>query len=244
MQITFGIVTTAGNEGRISKIVDSIIKNNIPRENHEVVVVGNIDESSLPASRIAEVDISIVSFDDSVRNGWITKKKNLITKRAKFDNIVYMHDYLYFDEDWYKNMVQFGNDWDVMSNRQVNLDGTRFRDWCLWPGRDVRKNPYVESPSKCLLPYNTKHLSKFMYLSGGYWVAKKHVMNMFPLDEKLVWGEGEDVEWSKRVRQQYEFTMNENSIVYLGKHKAQHFQDVDPEYIKKIDKEQRVLYGE
>ena len=141
-------------------------------------------------------------------------------------------------------MVQFGDDWDVMSNRQVNLDGTRFRDWCLWPGRDVRKNPYVEKAHKCLLPYSIKHLTKFMYLSGGYWVAKKHVMERFPLDEKLAWGEGEDVEWSKRVRQQYKFTMNENSVVRLAKQKYQHFVPADPEYIKNVDEKQRLLYEE
>ena len=39
-----------------------------------------------------------------------------------------------------------------------------------------------------------------MYISGAYWVAKKHVMEAEPLNEDLKHSEAEDVEWSLRVR--------------------------------------------
>ena len=42
-----------------------------------------------------------------------------------------------------------------------------------------------------------------MYISGSYWVCKKHVMENFPLNDELLWGQGEDVEWSKIVREHY-----------------------------------------
>jgi hypothetical protein len=56
-----------------------------------------------------------------------------------------------------------------------------------------------------------------MYISGSYWVAKKDVMLEFPLDESLSWGEGEDVLWSKQVREKYKFNMNTNSSVFIIK---------------------------
>ena len=69
----------------------------------------------------------------------------------------------------------------------------------------------------CLIPYTVKHLSKYMYISGSYWVAKKYVMMEFPLNENLTWGQGEDVLWSKQVREKYEFNMNTNSSVFIIK---------------------------
>ena len=70
---------------------------------------------------------------------------------------------------------------------------------------------------ECLIPYDIIHLSKYMYISGAYWVAKKDVMLEFPLDENLIWGQGEDVLWSKQIREKYEFNMNTNSSVKLIK---------------------------
>jgi hypothetical protein len=61
------------------------------------------------------------------------------------------------------------------------------------------------------------HLSKYQYISGSYWIAKKEIMQKFPLDETLSWGESEDVIWSKQVRENYEFNMNPNSSVYIMK---------------------------
>ncbi len=42
-------------------------------------------------------------------------------------------------------------------------------------------------------------------------------MKEFPLNEGLSWGQGEDVLWSKQVREKYEFNMNTNSSVQIMK---------------------------
>ena len=52
-----------------------------------------------------------------------------------------------------------------------------------------------------------------MQISGFWWAAKKYVMEADPLDEALCMGEGEDVEWSMRVREKYKYVMNTNSVV-------------------------------
>jgi hypothetical protein len=39
----------------------------------------------------------------------------------------------------------------------------------------------------------------------------------FPLNENLTWGQGEDVLWSKEVREKYPFDMNQNSSVRIMK---------------------------
>lgn len=47
-------------------------------------------------------------------------------------------------------------------------------------------------------------------------------MEEFPLNEELYWGDGEDVEWSLRVREKYDFTMNVFSEVKLLKQQSNH----------------------
>ena len=64
-----------------------------------------------------------------------------------------------------------------------------------------------------------------MYISGAYWVAKKKFMLENMLNEKLKWGQSEDVEWSIRVRKITDFTINERSVVKLMKYKDRIFNE-------------------
>jgi len=208
MNFTFGIITSSANPIiDLNKIINSIIQLNIP--NYEIVIIGGNKEYQ-------SNNLSIYRFEENPNGAWITKKKNLITKYAKYENIVYMHDYIIFDKDWYANFLNFGNDFKVCMNQIINTDGTRFRDWTLWAESAEEigvSNPYY------LIPYDIRNLSKLMYFSGSYWVAKKNVMEEFLLNENLFWGQSEDVEWSKRIRQKYNFSINENSKVQLLKYK-------------------------
>ena len=132
-----------------------------------------------------------------------------------------MHDYIEFTKEWHTEFELFGDDFDVCMNSILNPDMSRYRDWCLW--MDDAKE-YVEN-NNYLIPYGLKNLSKMMYISGAYWVAKKKFMTENMLNEKLRWGQGEDVEWSIRVRKITEFKINERSIVKLMKHKDRIFNE-------------------
>ena len=52
-----------------------------------------------------------------------------------------------------------------------------------------------------------------MYVSGAYWVAKKSFMKKYLLNENLLWGQGEDIEWSNRWINKEIYKMNINSSV-------------------------------
>lgn len=201
MDFTFGIITDGTNDNNIIAIVESIMKQNIP--NKEIIIVGN---SSI------KVDKNI-SFDEGIKSKWITRKKNIITEHAKFENIVYLHDYIVFEDNWYEGFLKFGNTFDICMNVILNSNGQRFRDWCIHD-----PSPFGNSCTG-LLPYSIKNLSKYMYISGSYWVAKKKVMEEFKLDETLCWGQSEDIVWSKQVTSKYDFSMNDLSTVRLLKYK-------------------------
>lgn len=215
MEFTFGIITSGNNFDDISKIITSIKNQHI--KNYEIIIVGGEN-----AFELEEVVIHY-PFDDTLKNGWITKKKNIITSKAKYENIVFMHDYIILHKNWYKGFLKFGNDFEIAMNKIYNKDNKRLRDWCLWTDNGNFVDNIVNPKLRCLLPYNVENLNEFMYISGTYWVAKRKLMEENPLNENLLWGQGEDVEWSKRVRNIYSFKMNKHSKVLSLKQKRNDF---------------------
>jgi len=207
MNFSFGIITCKQTERFIEKVIDSIRKLNIP--NHEIIVIGGT---------INRGDVFIdFKYDDYVQPGWITKKKNIITQTAKFDNIVYMHDYLVCDPNWYEGFKTFGDNWDVCMNKIIKTNGERYRDWCVCNGVIACDDPD--------LPYGTTNVpydynkTQYMYVSGAYWVAKKDFMTKYPLDEAFCWGQGEDGVWVRSMRNIWNYRMNTYSTVRLLKEK-------------------------
>jgi hypothetical protein len=229
MKFTFGICTTSGNEERVSKIIASIKENNIPYADYEVIVVGGNYENS-----DSKNNILAVPFDESVRDGWITRKKNIITQKAKFENIVYMHDYIVLEQGWYEAMKEYGEDWQVLMTRINNYDNSRYRDWTLCGG--WKNNIFVEEDTcRNLLPYSERRLTGWMYISGAYWIAKKSFMLENPLNETLCWRQGEDVEWSFRVKEKTVFKLNENATARVSKsNKSAFFDLANQQYLNKI----------
>jgi hypothetical protein len=221
MNFTFGIITGGNNEININQIIDSIENQNIP--NYEIIIVGDCN--------LNRKKTHIVKFNERSKPMWITKKKNIITNTANYDNIVYLHDYVKFNDKWYEGQIKSGSDFKVRMDKIIDFYGNRFRDWCIWPHNNNFMDSIIERD--CLIPYNMIHLSKYMYISGTYWIAKKEVMLEFPLDENLSWGQGEDVLWSKQVRNKYEFNMNSYSTVQLIKlNKDKVFNEPNEEKIK------------
>lgn len=233
MKFTFGIITS-GIDDRIDRIIGSIESLNIPE--YEIIIVGNCN--------LKRSNTRIIPFDENIKLKWITKKKNIITQLATYENIVYLHDYFYFNPDWYDGWLKYGDDYKVCMNRILNLDGTRYRDWVLWVcnGNDTHIpvpghhpiDDLVAEYRGALIPYDMIHLSKYMYFSGAYWVGKKNVMLEFPLDENLIWGQGEDVKWSKEIRKKYNFSINPYSTVQLMVQKDRVFEESKIEMNEKL----------
>jgi len=227
MNFTFGIVSNGSEYNYLNNCLDSIYSQNI--KNFEIIIVGDIDKNMIHRNN----KVKFVDFDETIKEGWITRKKNLITQQSVYENIVYMHDYLKLHKNWYKGFNKFGNNFEIAMNKILNHDKSRYRDWTLWPHNDCFVDEIV-SDNACLLPYDVSNLSEFMYISGAYWVSKKSIMEEFPLNEDLVWGEGEDVEWSKRVRKTKKFTFNKYSRTILQKYKNPHFNKISKNQLKKI----------
>lgn len=210
MDFTFGICTTYSDTKRLKEIIDSIIALNIP--NYEILIIGDKNKTEAMRELSYSNRVKHYMFDESIRPGWITRKKNILIQEASNDNIVLFHDYYVFDSKWYDEYVKFGDDWEICSNAQLLMDGKRhFTDWVVWD------DPIL--PRYTSIDYSDWSRTPNMYISGGYFLVKKHVGLKTPLNENMIWGTPEDVEWSLRVRDKYLMKCNGNSIV---KHNKKH----------------------
>jgi len=214
MTFSFGICASENNIKYHQTIIDSIKNLNIPTENYEIILIG--DSKCNPQLN----DIRFIEFDETIRNGWITKKKNILAQESKFENLVIVHDYITFEKDWYDGYLKFGNNFIVSMNKIVDPNNERFVDWLVL-------HEEIKVPnSELLLPYDWLHCSKCMYIPGNYFVVKKQFLLNNPLNENLIWGQAEDVEWSRRIRNYINFAINPNSSVKLLKFKEYKFNEM------------------
>jgi hypothetical protein len=209
MDWTFGIIT---NGGDLKYVIYSIRQLKIP--NYEIIVVGNH-----PQTYDAGPDVICIPFDETIKPAWITRKKNIIHEQAKYENIAMLHDYIFIHPDFYTGFLKFGNDWEFCVTQIKNADGTRYRDYLLFPYYPWWKKLGMEC-KKFLLPYwmpNDYRLNRFMYVSGSFYIIKKQTALRFPLNEDIVWGgEGEDVELCVRLA-------NENILIKVNPHSTVQF---------------------
>lgn len=210
MDFTFGIITDGTADNLLLQIIGSIREQYIP--NYEIIIVGN--------TKITGKNIISIPFDESIKHAWITKKKNIICQTAKYENIVLLHDYVLFHKDWYNGFIKFGNKFEYCITQIKTIDGTRFRDYTLYP-RGLE--PLFQK--NCLLPYfynPPDNIKKLLYISGTYYIIKKNIALQHPLNEDLTHGGGEDVEISQRLAtNDIHITCNPYSIVSYLKYKSQ-----------------------
>jgi len=208
MKITFGISTYSSREHFVQKSIKSIKDLEIPE--YEIIIVGG--ENCYSSD---DFNIKHIEFDENIVKGWVTKKKNLITQHSNFDVIVIQADYITFDKDWYINLIKYGKNFHVLSNQIIKENGKRHHDWNLSKINNNRFDKHVRLTGEKILPYDVDFLSKYMYITGSFIITKKDVLLEFPFDENLVYGQGDDIEWSHRVRKKYDFSFNQLSTVRI-----------------------------
>lgn len=239
INFTFGI-NSDGSEDSCNfmrESIKSIEALKIP--NYEIIIVGNAD-----SMRNDFKNIRVLNFNENQRPKWITKKKNMITDFAIYDRIVYIHDYIKFDLDWYEGFKKFGDNFKVCTTKIKTINGERFRDWTLFPWHHCYDHDLAKEAKKlweysgivnneCVLPYDELRLNKYQYLTGAYWVGEKSVMKEIPLDNNLLWDQGEDCDWSYRFIKKYNFSMNPHSTIHFMKWKQEALHPIKEECLKK-----------
>ena len=204
---TFGICVK--NDEYIDTIIKSI-KNqkSLVTNKFEIILIGP-DSKKIKKikNEYNNINLKYLIFEESIRPGWITLKKNLITQNAEFENICLTHDYVGFCENWYIGYEKFGYEWDVCMNPVRLNNGLRHRDWF------TQKRPLE------FIDYNDSTKTKEMYINGTYWCGKKQFMLENPQNNNLTWGMGEDCEWAHRCQNIWNYKLNPYSVVKYLKEK-------------------------
>lgn len=200
---SFVIVTDGKSDTYLTTQLASIYENFLGKDNFEIIIVGSTKIS-------LKNNCKLIPYKD-IKNfpGYITLKKNIGVRNAKFDKVVITHDYVCLDKDWLKGFENISDDFDICVTK-VNLkDGRRTRDWMVWDYPNI---------GQALLPYEIKE-SSYNYFNGTYIICNRDFFLQNPFNEHLRWGEAEDVEWSLRVRNNAKIILNTFSQVHYLKDK-------------------------
>ena len=233
LNVSFGIcIAPDYNKEYLFKLLKSIHDQLIDQSNYEILIIGDYKN---------DIDLTLntrhVMFDESVKRGWITRKKNILVSESKFDNVCLLHEYYILYHNWYKGLLEYNNqnpNWNILMNRVLRYEGDRHSDWLVnQKYMDVVLSRYpnlqyelmMNSPLErngprwiCGLPYSEMSLKHLQYISGGYILAKKKVLTEVPLDDNLVWGQAEDIAWSESlIQKNYRFDFNPYSDVFIQK---------------------------
>ena len=120
MGVTFGFVTDGSNDLLLAQGIQSVKSAQL--SDYEIIVIGN--------TAIDDDDVKVIRFDDSIKPGWITRKKNLLAKSSSKEILVILHDYISLGSTWNKVNYELleSNDWDVAVCRFENLDGKKLQE--------------------------------------------------------------------------------------------------------------------
>jgi hypothetical protein len=188
--ISFIISTAGTNDTDILHLIDSIEKTNIVQ--YEIIIVGGL------TTTVNRKNTIHIPFDETQKPApWISKKVNLGVQASQYEIVVITRDYYIFDPDWYYEFEKFGTDWDICVQQslacpeQGNARGNGWRGG-PFPG-------YPEIPYAMTIPWDIDCFIPYMAIQGSFWVARRSVMIEQPMNENLLFGQADDIEWSSRV---------------------------------------------
>lgn len=192
---TFGIITNGKRPQWVDQIIKSIKEQKIPH--YEIIICGTYLEKG-------EKDLRYIPFTKRDDRGWITKKKNLIVKKAKYENICMLHDRVILDKDWYKGMKKWGNCFENLGCRQLFNDQS-VNDW-------VTSHYFIKNKEGEKFSFESsvdyKDWYRNIWFLGQLNIFKKSIITKNNLwwDENLYYGEREDHQFSKNL--------NDNGLIH------------------------------
>lgn len=218
--ISFAIITSGNDEQAVNLVIDSIEREQIP--DYDIMVIGGM------FCNINRNNVRHIPIIDSIYNGIpLNVKKNAGARNAKCPNLVIMHDYYNLTPGWYQNVVEFGFDWDICVHKAFHNKSQGSMLGNGW--RTEKIATYPEIPFAMPIPMDIECFIPYMAIQGAYWMCKTEVMLKYPMDETLLKGQLEDIEWSSKVvpgwraekldQNEFKIKANPNACVVMAKDK-------------------------
>jgi hypothetical protein len=220
---TFGIVTNGSRDKLINNIINAIQSLKIIYK--EIIICG-ITNVKLNKK------IKYIKFDSKEKKGWITKKKNLIINNSKYCNIAIIHDRVLFNSDFVSGIKKWGNYFFHITTKQY-YKNKRTHDWIV-------NAKYQNKPLSFAWLMDYKDWNNNSFISGQLHIGKKFIFQKYKWDEKLFWGQSEDVVLSKKINDSgYLNRFNPYSSVKLLNSRFNHL----PKILFSSKKLSKIKYG-
>lgn len=164
--------------------------------------------------------------------------RNRMGEAAKGNILIFIDDDILFPRDYWLKLEKFSstNNFDLLLTRFLNPDLTRCWDWCIY---DPQNGP-------SLLPYEVTWDNR-VYATSGHFIIKKEVFLDVRFNENLGYNQGEDVEFSARLKaQNYRISFDRNNHVIHNDHSYTQIDDctyriIDP--LKAVHRDNLSLEG-
>jgi len=184
---SFGIITNGKKNEQVCALIKSIQDQNI--SNSEIIVCGP-DPLAASKTHCPVKVINDVTLKDDIRAP-ITAKKNRLFEAMQNNNFCILHDRYLFHAEWFSQMQKYGNYFDLLTMPNLSQAGNRVVDWNEYVGKPSE----VDKLGRYCLGYS--EWSNNWYAQGGLIIGKQHLFEKKLLDERLHWGELEDIQFSQ-----------------------------------------------
>ena len=189
--VSYCISTEGRQIHKTVKLIRSIVETMKDLDTqYEVVVAGVTDELE-----DSQVDLNPVAAHQAALSGRLGMLRNVAASNSRYEIIVFVDDDMIFPRDWMTRLIRFSetNSWQVLGNRILSPDGTRYWDRA------------TTSPHHQMVNYDHPEDDPNLYQCGCFWVVRRETFKAEQWNESIPFysenadGTNEDVEYSKRL---------------------------------------------
>lgn len=178
---SFCVITNGKRPKKTAQEIESIRALEIPI--YEIIVGGVV-----PKGLHGLQDVEVVLMPEAARSGRLGELRNRLVERAQYDHIIVADDDMVFHDDFYQGLLTYGEDYDVLCVKLLNVDNSRYNDWATYGG----------ARGHVLLDYG--ETDPDVYVTGGLCIMKAYVANLVKWDETLGFNKQEDIDFSVRLK--------------------------------------------
>ena len=162
-------------------------------KNHEIIILANFNKKNISIKGVRLINLNSKKIT-------LGKKRNLAVKLSNYSNLIMSLDYFVINKFKLKDIEKEILKNDLLIPKIKTLDKKRYLDWV-----------FLDYPriGKSLCPYNLKD-RRYMFFHGSYLILKKKFIKKNLFSNYLDHQQGEDVDWSLKVRKRIKFKLSKN----------------------------------
>ena len=185
----FVIITDGEKPDRIDRLIASVRENANYLSKYKIIV--SSPKADIPTRCHAWGKDCVLLDDSAYPSELIGLRKNLAVQAATSEMILTLHDRYRLSSTFVKEVQNFGSDFSVVICRQVDENGERFPDLVTTASDRITSRTAI-------VEYGDWNSG--VYVNGGAVLAQREILTRVPWNPLLGWGQREDVEWTRRLR--------------------------------------------